>query len=67
MILYSLPTYPEHYSDVVNMVEAEEGTVEVLHSQWEQLALVRIVGHARAQRMNSSTDSTHMLVTSHRQ
>ena len=65
-MFYSLPTYPEHYSDLVNMVEWEEGTVEVLYSSsWEQLALGRVVGGARAQRMMSSSDSTHMIVTGH--
>ena len=63
MLLYSVPTYPEHYSDVVNMVEGEGGTVEVLHSHWDQLALSQVVGAGRAQRMLSSPDSTHMLVT----
>ena len=65
MLLYSVPIYPEHYSDVVNMVEGEGegGTVEVLHSRWDQLALSRVVGAGRAQHMLSSPDSTHMLVT----
>jgi hypothetical protein len=68
VLLYSVPIYPEHYSDVVNMVEGEGeveggGTVEVLYSRWDQLALSRVVGAARAQCMLSSPDSTHMLVT----
>ena len=45
------------------MVEVEGGTVEVLYSRWDQLALSRVVGAGRTQRMLSSPDSTHMLVT----
>ena len=67
VLLYSLPTFPEHYSDLVNMAEGEGGTVEVLYSHWEQLALSRVVGGARAQRMIASSDSTHMIVTGHQQ
>ena len=64
-MFYSIPTYPEHYSDLVNMVECEEGSVEVLYSEWDQLALSRVVGRARAQRMMTSSDSTHMIATGH--
>ena len=63
LLLYSLPTYPEHYSELVNMVEGEGGTVEVLYTHWEQLPLSRVVGRARAQRMLDNSDSTHMIVT----
>lgn len=63
VLFYSLPTYPEHYSDVVNMVEGEGGTVEVLYSHWDHLALSRVVGGSRAQRMVSAADDSHMLVT----
>ena len=63
VLFYSLPTYPEHYSDMVNMLEGEGGAVQVLYSRWDQLALCRVVGGARAQRMLSSSDDTHMLVT----
>ena len=65
MVFYSVPTYPEHYSDLVNMVECQEGSVEVIYSGWEQLALCRVVGGARAQRMMASNDSTHLIVTEH--
>ena len=69
VLFYCPPVYPEHYAELVNMVEGgtvgegEGGTVEVLHSHWEQLALSRIVGGARAHRISSSSDSTHMIVT----
>lgn len=64
MVLYSLPTYPEMHSDLINMIEGEgEGTVEVMYSQWEQLALYRVVGGVRGQRMLISSDNTHLLVT----
>ena len=63
VLFYCPPVYPEHYAELVNMGEGEGGTVEVLHSRWEQLALSRIVGGARAHRISSSSDTTHMIVT----
>ena len=63
MVFYSVPTYPEYYQELVNMVEGEDGTAELLFCQWEQLALSRVVGGARARRMLASSDSTHMIVT----
>ena len=68
MVFYSLPNYPDTYSELVNMIEGGEGggeggTVDVAYSQWDQLALSRVVGGARAHRMMNSSDTTHMLVT----
>ena len=64
-MFYSVPTYAEFYPELVNMLEGEEGTVEVVYSSWDQLALSRLLGTARTQRMISSSDSTHMIVTEH--
>ena len=63
LICYSVPVYPEHYSELVNMVEGEGGTVSVLHSQFDQLALSRVVGGVRSKRMAASKDSNHLIVT----
>ena len=61
VVFYSLPLYPEFYSELVNCLEG--GGVTVLYSRYDALQLTRVVGSVRAGRMLASQDNTHVMVT----
>jgi Utp25, U3 small nucleolar RNA-associated SSU processome protein 25 len=54
ILFYSLPTHGTFYPELVNMLEqaaTEHGSVEALFSQFDFLALSRVLGDKRAARM----------------
>ena len=54
VLFYSLPTHGHYYPEIVNMLDAsaaEHGTVEALFSEFDLLALRRVLGDKRAARM----------------
>ena len=63
VVFYSLPLYPEFYSELVNCLEVGGGGVTVLYSCYDALQLTRVVGSVRAGRMLACQDSTHVMVT----
>ena len=60
IVFYGLPQYPQFYSEMLNLIEAEDTTCTVLFSKFEKLQLERIVGTARCQRMIDSEKATFM-------
>lgn len=53
-MFYSLPVYPEHYPELLNMLETSRGeavSCTVLYSRYDSLALGRIVGSQRGRKM----------------
>ena len=66
MVFYSLPEYAHFYSEIANMLDCsdsqEGGTVSclVLFTQYERMALERIVGKTRCDHMMSSKKATFM-------
>lgn len=65
LIFYSLPEYAHFYSEIVNMLEESNTgntkvTCLVLFTQYEKLALERIVGTARCSQILSSKKTTFM-------
>ena len=67
LVFYQLPSYPQFYSELCNMVESQQGTAEhncsILHSRYDSHRLAAIVGTSRCAHMLSSENSVHMLVT----
>ena len=63
IVFYSLPLYPDCYSELVNCLEADGGGVTILYSRYDVLQLNRVVGSLRAARMLASQDNMHLLVT----
>ena len=54
ILFYSLPQHAAFYSELVNMLDTnvtEHGTVEALYTEFDYLALCRIVGEKRTRRM----------------
>ena len=63
LLFFSLPTYPEFYPEVVNLLEGGGATCTVLYTCYNRLSLARVVGGARATRMLEAEESSYMLVT----
>ena len=67
IVFYSLPNYPEFYPELVNLLEeaskVQGVTCTVLYSQYDALALCRIVGNRQAKAMITAQDSVYTLVT----
>ena len=62
IVFYSLPTYAEFYPEIVGFLEemaaTESVTCTAVYSQFDSLALCRIVGSRQAYFMTTSMDST---------
>ncbi|XP_038668247.1 digestive organ expansion factor [Scyliorhinus canicula] len=69
LIFYELPTYPHFYSDICNMLKAENRgdeatwTCTVLYSKYDAQKLSRVVGAERAAQMIQSKKSVHLFIT----
>ncbi|XP_072366053.1 U3 small nucleolar RNA-associated protein 25 homolog [Scyliorhinus torazame] len=69
LIFYELPTYPHFYSDICNMLKAENRgdeatwTCTVLYSKYDAQKLTRVVGAERAAQMIQSKKSVHLFIT----
>ncbi|XP_072906843.1 U3 small nucleolar RNA-associated protein 25 homolog [Hemitrygon akajei] len=69
LIFYELPTYPHFYSDICNMLKAENRgdeaswTCTVLYSKYDAQKLTCVVGAERAAQMIQSNKSVHLFVT----
>ncbi|KAM8946120.1 U3 small nucleolar RNA-associated protein 25 homolog isoform 2-T2 [Pelodytes ibericus] len=69
LIFYELPTYPNFYSDVCNMMKAwnrgEEATwtCTVLYSKYDAQRLAAVVGAERTAQMLQSIKNVHLFVT----
>ncbi|XP_069787269.1 U3 small nucleolar RNA-associated protein 25 homolog [Narcine bancroftii] len=69
LIFYELPTYPHFYSDICNMLKAENRgdeaswTCTVLYSKYDAQKLIPVVGVERAAHMMKSNKSIHLFVT----
>lgn len=69
LIFYELPTYPHFYSDICNMLKAENRgdeaswTCTVLYSKYDVQKLTRVVGAERAAQMIQSSKPVHLFVT----
>ncbi|PRP80578.1 digestive organ expansion factor [Planoprotostelium fungivorum] len=59
LIFYGVPQVPHFYSELVNGMNST-GNVSVYYTQWEKLALERIVGEDRAERMIQGSKATHL-------
>ena len=71
IVFYSLPQYASFYAELVNMVSPTDGSsgeaasaaqmsCTVLYTQYERMALERIVGQKRCAHMMASTKTTFM-------
>ena len=67
LVFYSLPHYPEFYSDFVNFLgeksNLEGVTCTVVFSRFDALALCRIVGSSQARTMVEGSDESFTFVT----
>uniref|UniRef100_UPI00398F8D0B U3 small nucleolar RNA-associated protein 25 homolog n=1 Tax=Pristiophorus japonicus TaxID=55135 RepID=UPI00398F8D0B len=69
LIFYELPTYPHFYSDICNMLKAENRgdeatwTCTALYSKYDAQKLIPVVGAERAAQMIQSKKSVHLFVT----
>ncbi|XP_062911786.1 U3 small nucleolar RNA-associated protein 25 homolog [Mobula hypostoma] len=69
LIFYELPTYPHFYSDICNMLKAENRgdeaswTCTVLYSKYDAQKLTCVVGAERAAQMIQSNKPVHLFVT----
>ncbi|XP_007890663.1 U3 small nucleolar RNA-associated protein 25 homolog [Callorhinchus milii] len=69
LIFYELPTYPQFYSEVCNMLKAENSgdeaawTCTVLYSKYDAQKLTSVVGVERAAQMLQSKKNVHLFVT----
>ncbi|XP_078261082.1 U3 small nucleolar RNA-associated protein 25 homolog isoform X2 [Rhinoraja longicauda] len=69
LIFYELPTYPHFYSDICNMLKAENRgdeaswTCTVLYSKYDVQKLTPVVGAERAAQMIQSSKPVHLFVT----
>ncbi|XP_067844411.1 U3 small nucleolar RNA-associated protein 25 homolog [Heptranchias perlo] len=69
LIFYELPTYPHFYSDICNMLKAENRgdeatwTCTVLYSKYDAQKLTPVVGAERAAQMIQSKKTVHLFVT----
>ncbi|EGF79767.1 hypothetical protein BATDEDRAFT_1232, partial [Batrachochytrium dendrobatidis JAM81] len=62
IVFYQIPTNAIFYSELLNMLEHNAGdlTCSVIYSMYDKLALERVVGSVRAERMISSVKDTFM-------
>jgi U3 small nucleolar RNA-associated protein 25 len=63
VFFYSLPQHATYYSELVNMMDtnaSEHGTVEALYTEFDYLALCRIVGEKRTRRMLSENAASYL-------
>jgi hypothetical protein len=63
VLFYGLPLFPRFYPELVNLVSLGAGaavSVTAIYARQDMLALQRVVGSARAQRMLDSDKSVHM-------
>ncbi|GAM17348.1 hypothetical protein SAMD00019534_005230 [Acytostelium subglobosum LB1] len=60
VVFFGLPNFASYYSEILNMVSENEGTVMALYTQRDRMALERIVGSIRATKMLESDKSTHL-------
>ncbi|XP_019338772.1 U3 small nucleolar RNA-associated protein 25 homolog isoform X3 [Alligator mississippiensis] len=68
LIFYELPTYSHFYSEICNMMKANNGeeatwTCTVLYSKYDVQKLAAVVGIERAAQMLQSDKSVHLFVT----
>ncbi|XP_033647113.1 digestive organ expansion factor homolog isoform X2 [Asterias rubens] len=67
IVFYQLPTYPKFYSEICNMVESRQTTVEhncsIVYTRYDAQKLAGVVGSSRCGHMLSSDKDTYMLVT----
>lgn len=68
VVFYSLPEYAHFYPEIVNLLSSSEDTSDeghslsclVLYTQYERMALERLVGKKRCDHMMSSAKATFM-------
>lgn len=58
VIFYSLPEYPHFYSEIVNMIDQNDGASLALYSKFDRMNLDRILGKTRAQQVQDSKKSS---------
>ena len=68
IIFYQLPSYPQFYSELCNMLDSKQGTVTehtcmVLYSRYDAHRLASVVGAERCAHMLSTEKGVHMLVS----
>lgn len=65
IIFYQLPTYPQFYSELCNMIEVDEiggiQSITVLYCKYDALQLAGVVGYEKAKTLLQSDKTTHML------
>ena len=69
LVFYAPPTYSEFYSELVNQMEEDtvnkcNGQIIVLCSQYDSLALQRIIGNDRTSTLLKSDSSVHTILIS---
>ncbi len=63
VVFYGLPLFPRFYPELVNLVGLGAGagaSVTAVYARQDLLALRRVVGSARAQRMLDSDKTVHL-------
>ncbi|EFA83988.1 Hypothetical glutamic acid-rich region containing protein [Heterostelium album PN500] len=60
VVFFGLPQIAAYYSEVLNMITQQDGTVMALYTNRDRLALERIVGTIRSTKMLESEKSTHL-------
>ncbi|XP_038075250.1 digestive organ expansion factor homolog [Patiria miniata] len=67
LIFYQLPSHPQFYSELCNILQAQHGTTEdncsILYTRYDAQKLAAVVGSNRCGHMLSSDKDVHLLVT----
>lgn len=65
LVFYAPPTYPEFYSELINMMSSDSsrGTVTTLYSQYDVLSLQRVTGSTNVLTLIKSEEMKHTIVT----
>ena len=68
LVFYGLPTYPEFYTDMLEMVDTDregagKSSCTVMYSRYDALALSRVAGHTHCSRLLTAPDHIHTLLT----
>lgn len=58
VIFYSLPEYPHFYSEMMNMIDLDEGAGLTLYSKLDKMALERVMGKQRCAQILDSKKSS---------